>query len=148
MKVLAIWWHMLACGLVAATAAAQSTASTAQPTADPTTRAAIIEQSQAEKASKLQPYKPAAAEYWLNYAETMLTTGMNVHPYFESAYSGGGFTMGIGYRKYAGQYNTFDVRGSITPKGYKRVEAEFLAPRLFDRQGVLSLVGGWREATQ
>src|SRR5512144_1493307 len=99
MKALAIWWHALVCALVAVTAAAQSTTSTEQPTADPTTRTAIIEQSQAEKASKLQPYKPDAAEYWLNYAETMLTTGMNIHPYFESAYSGGGFTMGIGFRR-------------------------------------------------
>jgi hypothetical protein len=148
MKALAIASHALVFTFLAGTAAAQSAAPSPQPSSDSTTRAAIIEQSQAEKAAKLQPYKPGAAEYWLNYAETMLTTGMHFHPYFESAYSGGGFTMGVGYRKYAGQYNTFDVRGSLTPKGYKRIEAEFLAPRLFDRQGVLSVVGGWREATQ
>ena len=38
--------------------------------------------------------------------------------------------------------------GSITFSGYKRIEAEFLAPRMFDRHGLLSVIGGWREATQ
>jgi hypothetical protein len=40
------------------------------------------------------------------------------------------------------------VRGSYTIRGYKRVEAEFTAPRLFHRRAALSLLGGWREATQ
>jgi outer membrane protein assembly factor BamA len=56
--------------------------------------------------------------------------------------------MGVGYRKPLGDYQTLDVRGSFTVKGYKRLEAEYRAPRLFDRRGVLSVVGGWREATQ
>ena len=56
--------------------------------------------------------------------------------------------VGAGYRRYVGPYNTLDVRGSITLLGYKRIEAEFLAPRLFNRRGVLSVIGGWREATQ
>ena len=41
-----------------------------------------------------------------------------------------------------------DVRGSYTILGYKRIEAEFTAPRLFHRRGSLSVLGGWREATQ
>jgi hypothetical protein len=45
-------------------------------------------------------------------------------------------------------YNTLDVRGSITFIGYKRLEAEFIAPELFNRRGHLSVLGGWREATQ
>ena len=45
-------------------------------------------------------------------------------------------------------YNTIDVRGSYTLTGYKRAEVEFLAPRIFNRRGSLSLLGGWREATQ
>ena len=56
--------------------------------------------------------------------------------------------MGAGYRRFVSPYNTVDLRGSITFSGYKRIEAEFLAPRLFDRRGVLSVLGGWREATQ
>jgi outer membrane protein assembly factor BamA len=56
--------------------------------------------------------------------------------------------MGIGYRRHVSAYNLVDVRGSFTPKGYKRVEAAFMAPRLFDRRGTLSVIGGWRDATQ
>ena len=115
---------------------------------EPATRAALLERAQAEKATRLTPHVPGTAEKYLDYAETVLTTGMHFHPYFDSAYSGGGFTLGAGYRRYVSSYNTVDVRGSITFSGYKRIEGEFLAPRLFDRSGVLSVIGGWREATQ
>ncbi len=40
------------------------------------------------------------------------------------------------------------MRGSYTFSNYKRVEAEFVAPRIFKRRGHLSVLGGWREATQ
>jgi Omp85 superfamily domain len=40
------------------------------------------------------------------------------------------------------------MRGSYTPSGYIRLEGEYRAPRLFDRRGTLSLLAGWREATQ
>ena len=115
---------------------------------EPTTRTALIEREQAQKATQVKPYEPGKAEKYLNRAEIALVSGMHWHPFFESAYSGGGFTLGAGYRSYVGSYNTVDVRGSLTPSGYKRFEGEFLAPRLFNRQGVLSVVGGWREATQ
>jgi len=112
------------------------------------TRTELVEHAQSEKAGELHPYVPNKAEKYLNYAENVLTTGMHLHPYFESAYSGGGFTLGAGYRSYVSSYNTVDVRGSLTFSGYKRIEGEFVAPRLFDRRATLSLVGGWREATQ
>jgi len=120
----------------------------AAQTPEPDTRAGLLAQEQAQKATELHPYVPGKAEHYIDYAEQILTTGLKFHPFFTSAYSGGGFTVGAGYRTFVGSYNSVDVRGSITPSGYKRVEAEFLAPRLFDRRGVLSVVGGWREATQ
>ena len=116
--------------------------------AEPGTRAATLERAQAEKAADLHPYEPNKAEKYLNYAETVLTSGLKFHPFFESAYSGGGFTLGAGYMSHVGSYNTLDIRGSLTPSGYKRIEAEFLAPRLLNRRAVLSLLGGWREATE
>jgi hypothetical protein len=73
---------------------------------------------------------------------------LKLHPFFQSAYSGGGFTLGAGYAQHVGAYNVFDFRGSYTITGYKRIEAEFRAPRLFNRRGNLSVIGGWREATQ
>jgi hypothetical protein len=113
-----------------------------------TTRAAVIEQAETEKAKALQPFKPSKAEEWLNRAsDIMLTGGLHWHPFFTSAYSGGGFTLGAGYIRHVSSYNTIDVRGSWTPSGYKRAEAELIAPRMFGRRGVLSLLGGWREAT-
>jgi hypothetical protein len=41
-----------------------------------------------------------------------------------------------------------DVRGSYSVQHYKLAEAEFFAPRVFHRRGKLSVVGGWRDATQ
>ncbi len=38
--------------------------------------------------------------------------------------------------------------GSYSIAQYKRAEIEFVAPRIFHRRGELSLLGGWREATQ
>ena len=134
-----------ACGLIAACAIAAPAHAQAS---DPGTRTAVIEQAQAEKAAQSHPYVSNRAEKYLDYAETYLGTSPAWYPYFQSAYSGGGFTVGAGRKMFVGSYNTFDVRGSITPSGYKRLESEFVVPRLFHRQGVLSVVGGWREATQ
>ena len=59
------------------------------------------------------------------------------HPFFDSAYYGGGFTLGAGYAQHVSPYSLLDVRGSYTVLGYKRIEAEFTAPRLFRRRGSL-----------
>ncbi len=132
---LAIW-----CALPSALAA---------QTAEPTTREAAIEQAQAEKAKTLHPYQITAGERLMGKAEAILAGGgMKWHPFFESAYRGGGFAFGAGYAHYVSPYNYVDVRGSYTITGYNRAEVEFNAPRLFERRGSLSLLGGWREATQ
>lgn len=160
MRHLGPWRYSAAVVLVATlfplcAAAAQSTADSSptvpaedQPQQEPDSRAALIAQAQAEKADQVHPYVPNKAEAYLNYAERMLTSGIRFHPFFINAYAGGGFTLGAGYISYLGSYNTLDIRGSFTPSGYKRLETEFLAPRLLNRQASLSLVGGWREATQ
>src|SRR4029453_17046507 len=95
-------------------------------------------------------YQPGAAEKYLDYAEDLLTSGeLHWHPFFDSAYSGGGFTLGGGYLQHVGNYNVLDMRGSLTFSGYKRIEAQFISPGLlFGRRNSLSLLGGWREATQ
>jgi len=115
----------------------------------PTSRAAAIEQAQATKATVLRPFEPGQAEAIMDRVENLLTPGnLRVHPFFQSAYAGGGFTLGAGYLTHVSSYNVLDVRGSFTFSGYKRVEAAFIAPRLFDRRGTLTALGGWREATQ
>src|SRR6185295_4673618 len=116
---------------------------------EPATREAAIEGGQAEKAKDLHPYVPNKVERVIDVFEANLLSGaVKWHPFFDSAYSGGGFTLGAGHTSYLGAYNFVDVRGSWTFTNYKRIEAEFVAPRLFHRRGVLSVLGGWREATQ
>lgn len=111
-------------------------------------RADAVAAAQAEKAAHLHPTVPNQAEKYMDRAEEILNAGSGVHPFFDSAYSGGGFTLGAGYMRHVSAYNTLDVRGSITPSGYKRIESELMVPRLLKRRAALSLVGGWREATQ
>jgi hypothetical protein len=113
------------------------------------TRAALIVEQQREKAKTLQPYQPNKAELWVKELEEQFLLGnMKWHPFFENAYAGGGFTLGAGYLEHLSAYNTLDVRGSYTFSAYKRIESEFRAPRLLGRRATLSLLGGWREATQ
>lgn len=125
------------------------TASVAAQQAEPTTREAEIEQEQASKVPELQPYQPNAGEKWSQKAQDVLVNGgLKWHPFFENAYSGGGFTLGAGYSRPIGSYNRIDVRGSWTFSNYKRAEVEFIAPRLFHRRGSFTALVGWREATQ
>ena len=140
-----------------AVASVSPAAAQAPPAAEPDggqaapagTRQAAIEQEQAAKVPNLQPYKPSKVEAYFERFDAVLTGGtLRWHPFFESAYSGGGFTLGVGRANYVSAYNFVDVRGSYTITGYKRVEAEFVAPRMFNRRGHLSVLGGWRDATQ
>src|SRR5690242_1954296 len=120
-----------------------------QPDPQTSSRVAAIEQQQADKAAALAPAKPGKVEeYVARWSDAFLGGQMHWHPFFHNAYSGGGFTLGAGYAQFVSPYNTVDMRGSITFSGYKRIETEFIAPRLFGRRGILSAIGGWREATQ
>ena len=121
----------------------------AQDAAAPPSRAAGIEQAESQKAVDLHPYTPNKAEAILDRVEnTLLNGGVKLHPFFDNAYAGGGFTLGAGYAERVSSYNILDVRGSFTFKGYTRLETAFMAPRLFNRRGALTLIGGWRNATQ
>ena len=115
---------------------------------DADSREALIEQQQDAKAAALKPAQPGKAEQYITRLSESLLGSSGLHSFWQSAYSGGGFTLGAGYQQFVGSYNSIDLRGSITFSGYKRIEAEFLAPELFGRRGKLSVLGGWREATQ
>ncbi len=156
---------MLALAVASATAAAAQTPAPAATEAtissadadgaapaqgsDSGSRQAVIEQQQAAKDASLHAYAPNKAERIFQRVDTILEGGtLRWHPFLENAYSGGGFTLGVGHATYVSGYNYIDIRGSYTISGYKRAEAEFVAPRLFNRRGHLSAIGGWREATQ
>jgi hypothetical protein len=139
--------------VVAAAAIAATLIGFADPAAaqepEPATREAALEKEQAEKAKVVHPYVPGKLEGLINRADDILNNGVpRWHPFLQSAYYGGGITVGAGYAHHVSPYNLLDVRGSYTFLGYKRIEAELTAPRLFQRRGFLTLLGGWREATQ
>ena len=70
----------------------------------------------------LKPYEPNKAEVWVAKLEEQFITGsLNWHPFFVSAYSGGGFTLGAGYLTHVSSYNTIDVRGSYT---FSRIQTD------------------------
>jgi hypothetical protein len=129
-------------------AAAVEQAPPAQSAPDATSRAALIEQAEQAKFAALAPAAPGKAEaYVARISDVLLSGQMQWHAFWQNAYSGGGFTLGAGYLRHVSAYNFLDVRGSVTFSGYKRAEAEFIAPELFARRGRLSVLGGWREAT-
>jgi hypothetical protein len=112
-------------------------------------RREAIEQEQAAKVPLLRPYTPTKVEKYFERFDAVIAGGtLKWHPFFDSAYSGGGFTLGVGRANYVSAYNFIDARASWTFSNYKRAEVEFVAPRLFNRRGHLSVLGGWREATQ
>ena len=103
----------------------------------------------AEKAKDLHPYEVTTAEKVITRIERRFTNQtIRWHPYLENAYRGGGFAAGAGYMFHTSSYSTLDVRGSYSIRSYKLAEAEFISPRLFDRRGELTVLGGWRDATE
>jgi len=133
---------------VLAIAVGSTTSVAAQQTPEPTRRE-IIEQAQAEKVKSLHPYELTRGERLMNKVEDLtVNSGLHWHQFFESANHGAGFTLGAGYMHHVSPYNLLDVRGSYSILGYQLLEAEFIAPRIFHRRGQLSVLGGYREATQ
>jgi hypothetical protein len=73
----------------------------ARPAAAQDTRSATIAAAQAEKAKQLRVYEPNALERRLLMIEReFLVDPSGFYPYFGSVYSGGGFTLGAGYRRF------------------------------------------------
>jgi len=122
---------------------------TAGAQAQEPSRRGLIEQAQAEKVKTLHPYPVTKGERVMNKVEDITVNGgLHWHPFLENAYAGGGFALGAGYMHHVSPYNLLDVRGSYSIRAYKRAEVEFMAPRMFQRRGTLSLLAGFREATQ
>jgi Omp85 superfamily domain len=135
------------CTSVAMVLGATTTALAQTP--EPETRQSILESAAAEKATNLQPYDVTIAEKVITRIEAGFTGGtIHWHPFLQNAYRGGGFAAGVGYLFHTSAYSTLDVRGSYSMYSYKLAEAEFISPRLFDRRGELTILGGWRDATQ
>ena len=76
----------------------------------------------------------------------LFETPNGFYPWFGSVYSGGGFTVGGGYRQYYGDQSSWSACGLLSAKSYK------LAELVTDGIGLgpinLQAIGGWRDATQ
>jgi len=112
-------------------------------------RADAIAQAQADKAQHLVPYVPSKAERIATAVQDRFfgsPTGM--YPWLDSVYSGGGFTLGAGYRRFMGDWTFWDARGLYSVKAYKRFEVLTTSLGLADDRLDLQALGGWRDATQ
>src|SRR4029434_8596413 len=76
------------------------------------TRSATITAEQADKATRLAAYKPHWSENLLvTMRKTLVEKPSGLYPYFDSVYSGGGFTAGVGYRHFTGDRTFWNVAG-------------------------------------
>jgi hypothetical protein len=113
------------------------------------TRAEEIARAQAAKAEEATPYVPSKAErIALDLKRMLLETPAGFYPWFESVYSGGGFTLGAGYRNFYGDNTFWDLRGLYSAKSYKLFELATNSLGLAGGRLDLLGVGGWRDATQ
>jgi outer membrane protein assembly factor BamA len=113
------------------------------------TREGVIAAQQAEKATRLAPRVPSKAENLILAAEHMLLLEPSgFYPVFGSVYSGGGFTLGGGYRWFTGDRTNTSLSGMYSAKGYKLIDLGVTSPGHF--HGRLDVAGhvGWRDATQ
>ncbi len=112
-------------------------------------RADEIAAAQAAKATQLAPWKPSRAEtLLLTLHRSLLELPEGVYPYFDSVLSGGGFTLGAGYRRFLGDRANWNVAGLYSAKGYKLIQLDVAAPRVARRALDFRLRTGWRDATQ
>jgi hypothetical protein len=111
-----------------------------------------IAQQQEEKSKNLQPEEQDRVEQFIAKMTEggwfFSTTPRGLYPYFDSVYSGGGFTLGAGYRKYVGDYAFAEVRGLYSLKGYKRFELRMAFPNHAGGLVDFDATGGWMDATQ
>lgn len=124
-------------------------ASAARPVTAQETRADEIAAAQAEKARNLHPYEPGTAERIADAAKRVLVETPNgFYPWLDSVYSGGGFTLGAGYRHFYRDRTFWDARGLYSAKNYKRFEASTDSLGLSHGRFDTRVVAGWRDATQ
>jgi len=113
------------------------------------TRAGEIGQKQAEKAAKVEPYKPTGVEKFMQRIEdSYVSPPSGFYPAFGSVYPGGGLALGVGYRQFFAREAVFDVNGMYSIKAYKKVEVGARVPWNQSGRVFFGVRGGWRDATQ
>src|SRR5437762_3836104 len=120
-----------------------------RPLAAQQSRADVIAEDQAKKAAALRPYEPGRLERALTSVERVFVeTPSGFYPFFGSVYTGGGFAIGPGYRRYYGDRTFWDLKGLISIRAYKLVELSTASPAHASGRIDLFANAGWRDATQ
>jgi hypothetical protein len=112
-------------------------------------RAEAIAAEQRSKATQLAPYQPHWAEQLLiNLRKTVIEQPSGIYPYLHSVYSGGGFTLGAGTRRFTGDRTHWSVAGLYSVKRYALITTNVESPGHW--KGRLDLHGFalWSDATQ
>jgi outer membrane protein assembly factor BamA len=122
---------------------------TALPAPAQENRTDAIAAAQAEKAQHLAAPTPTRAEQIV----VRLTSGFlevpdGFYPLLDTVYSGGGFTLGAGYRHYVGDRAIWFAQGLYSIKNYKLFETGIDAPGLAGGRLGYRLNAGWRDATR
>jgi hypothetical protein len=106
-------------------------------------RAAEVEQEQAEKARRLHPYQPTRDEVWLSRAARALSsTPRGLYPWLGSAFPGSLLTLGPGVRLPLARTGFFDAQAAYSLKGYTLARATVALPPLAGRRLRVALQGG------
>jgi len=87
-------------------------------------------------------------QFLLKVKKKLIDQPSGIYPVFASVYSGGGFTLGAGYRQFYGDRTFWDLKGLYSLTSYKL--AELSTDSLGHAGGRLDLHAraGWRDATQ
>jgi hypothetical protein len=130
-----VWGYLLCLGLPVG----------AQQPSD--SREAEIASKQAEKAKTAKPYVPNRVERIIaDLRREAIEAPSGIFPALDSVYSGGGFTLGAGYRQWFADAASWELKGLYSIKNYKLVETGLQTP-----VGEHFRVGtrvGWRDAPQ
>ena len=111
-------------------------------------RGGIIAAEQAEKAKHLAPRLPSGVEQFIVALQRATIEPAGFFPIFGSVYSGGGFTLGGGYRRFVGDETSWAVGGMYSAKSYKLIELGLASRGHFGGRVDLRSRIGWRDATQ
>ena len=60
--------------------------------------------------------------------EALVEEPSGFYPYFDSVYSGGGFTLGAGYRQFTGDRTHWNLAGLYSLSSYKLIEVSVVSP--------------------
>ena len=113
------------------------------------TRAEEIAAKQREKAKDLKPYQPNAFEKIMGGLEQKFASPPSgFYPTFSGVYSGGGFTMGVGYQRFYARNAVWDIHGLYSLKNYKKVEFGTRTPWHGGGRWGYGVKAGWLDAPQ